>query len=134
MSEQQREREIVERYKILLNERDAIAGMILERQSDLDEHLLVLKTLKNCQGDRKAWRLVGDVLVERTVESVIPEIEKNRDNLSGVVDNAKQQLENKAKEMREFEKKHNIRIKDRNDGGNTMQKEDSKAQQGVLVK
>lgn len=134
MSEQQREREIVERYKMLLNERDAIAGMILERQSDLDEHLLVLKTLKSCQGDRKAWRLVGDVLVERTVESVIPEIEKNKDNLSGVVDNAKQQLENKAKEMREFEKKHNIRIKDRNDGGNTLQKEDSKAQQGVLVK
>lgn len=134
MGEQQREQEIIEKYKSLLNERDAIAGMVLERQGDLDEHMLVLKTLKNCQEDRKAWRLVGDVLVERTVLSVLPEIERNRENLSGIVQNAKRQLENKAKEIREFEKKFNIRIKDRNDVNQSQQKDNSKSQQGVLVK
>lgn len=134
MGEQQHEHQIVDRYKSMLNERDVIAGMILERQGDLDEHTLVLKTLKNCRGDRKAWRLVGDVLVERTVESVIPEVEKNMGNLSGVVENAKQQLENKAKEMREFEKQYNIRIKERNGGEKSTSRDDSKAQQGVLVK
>jgi prefoldin subunit 2 len=134
MGEQQDEHQIVERYKAMLNERDAIAGMVLERQSDVDEHALVLKTLKNCKRDRKAWRLVGDVLVERTVETVIPEVEKNKEKLSGVVENAKQQLENKAKEMREFEKRYNIRIKERNDGGKSTSRDDSKAQQGVLVK
>lgn len=129
----QNEEEIIQRYKVLLNERDAIAGMILERQSDLDEHQLVLKTLRNCREDKKAWRLVGDVLVERTVKSVIPELEQNRENLSGVVGNAKQQLEKKAKEMREFEKKYKIKIKDRNSSPQEH-KDDSKAQQGVLVK
>lgn len=128
------EKQIIEVYRRLLDEREAIAGMILERQGDLDEHVLVLKTLCGCDRDKKAWRLVGDVLVERDVKSVIPEIEKNRDSLKGVVENAKQQLEAKAKEMREFEKKYNIRIKEKGESQGSEKKEDSKGQQGVLVK
>jgi prefoldin subunit 2 len=128
------EQEIIEVYRRLLDEREGIAGMILERQGDLDEHVLVLKTLRGCDQDKKAWRLVGDVLVERDVRSVIPEIEKNRDSLKGVVENAKQQLEAKAKEMREFEKKYNIKIKEKGEAQGSEKKEGSKGQQGVLVK
>jgi prefoldin subunit 2 len=128
---QQREQEIVEGYKRLLDEREAIAAMILERQGDFEEHALVLKNLKGSRQDKKAWRLVGDVLVERTVESITPEIERNRDNLKGVIENAKQQMEAKSKQIKEYEVKFGIKIKGRDDI--SSKKEDAKAQQGVLV-
>jgi prefoldin subunit 2 len=128
---QQREQEIVEGYKRLLDEREAIAAMILERQGDFEEHALVLKNLKGSRQDKKAWRLVGDVLVERTVESITPEIERNRDNLKGVIENAKQQMEAKSKQIKEYEVKFGIKIKGRDDL--PSKKEDAKAQQGVLV-
>lgn len=129
---QQREQEIVEGYKRLLDEREAVAAMILERQGDFEEHALVLKNLKGCRQDKKAWRLVGDVLVERTVESITPELEKNRDNLKGVIENAKQQMEAKSKQIKEYEVKFGIKIKGRDDGP-SKKEEDAKAQQGVLV-
>lgn len=95
----------------LMEEREGTAAGLLERQQDLDEHLLVLKTLKDNDGSKKAWRLVGDVLVERTVDTVLPEVIKNKENLELLVDSLKKKLENKTKEIQEFEKKYNISVK-----------------------
>ena len=144
MSESKKQ-EIIEGYKKLLSEREAIAGMILERETEAEEHALVLRTLKKSAEDKKAWRLVGDVLVEQTVKEVLPEVEKNHANLKGVVENGRQQLERKNEELKGYEKKFNITIKDRNDGsgagdgGHNKKDEDGNAkqqqqqQQGVLV-
>ena len=43
---------------------------------------LVLDALKNVEGSRKCFRLVGGVLVERTVDEVAPSLEKNKDAVS----------------------------------------------------
>lgn len=112
--------------------------MLLERQQDLDEHQLVMKTLRENDLSKKAWRLVGDVLVERTVGTVIPEVEKNKSNLEGLVENLKKQLESKTKELQEFESKYNIKIKQPGKGsgdsdrGKTSQNNNAGGQ-GVLV-
>jgi Prefoldin subunit len=47
----------------------------------------VIDTLKDVeakQPDRKCFRLVGGVLVERTVKDVLPALEHNRENVSRV--------------------------------------------------
>jgi prefoldin subunit 2 len=55
---------------------------VAELEVDRNEHLLVEDTLKTMDGDRRAFRLVGDVLVERNVAEVLPSVTKNKENVS----------------------------------------------------
>lgn len=106
----------------------------LERQSEVDEHELVLKRLKEENESKKAWRLVGDVLVERTVAEMVPELTKQRDNLAAVTKNFKEQLEAKSKEVAAYQEKYNIRIKGQGgNGGAGVASSGEKSGQGVLV-
>jgi prefoldin subunit 2 len=57
---------------------------VLNRIS-LFEPRLVIDTLKDVHAkepDRKCFRLVGGILVERTVNEVLPALELNRENVS----------------------------------------------------
>mmetsp|Transcript_32070 Transcript_32070/g.73783 ORF Transcript_32070/g.73783 Transcript_32070/m.73783 type:complete len:93 (-) Transcript_32070:452-730(-) len=45
------------------------------------KHRLVEKTLTPLEESRRAFRLVGDILVERTVGEVLPSVESNRKNV-----------------------------------------------------
>ena len=49
---------------------------------DRTEHLLVEETLKPLDPTRRAYRLVGECLVERTVQEVLPTVAANRENVS----------------------------------------------------
>lgn len=42
-----------------------------------DEHKLVIESLSKLETERKAFRLIGGVLVERTVGEVLPDVTKN---------------------------------------------------------
>lgn len=116
---------------------------MIEREQEAEEHSLVLKTLEGQDGAKRAWRLVGDVLVERTVAETAPDVAKNRDNLVAVADTLKKQLEAKTKELLAYQEKHKIRIKgDGRDGsggdgggggGSGAKPPASGGQQGVLV-
>ncbi|RYH07106.1 hypothetical protein EON65_42095 [archaeon] len=44
---------------------------------DRDEHKLVVETMSKLEAERKAFRLVGGVLVERTVGEVLPAVSQN---------------------------------------------------------
>jgi prefoldin subunit 2 len=46
-----------------------------------DEHKLVVDTLSKLNNDRKAFRMVGGVLVERTVGDVLPAVTQNFDGV-----------------------------------------------------
>ena len=43
---------------------------------------LVIEALKEVDGDRKCFRLVGGVLVERTVKEVLPALQMNHEQVS----------------------------------------------------
>jgi hypothetical protein len=57
-----------------------ITELDLERQ----EHALVLETLTPLEAERRCFRLVGGVLVERTVGEVAPAVTRNREALEEV--------------------------------------------------
>ena len=59
-----------------------MAQKIAELEFDKNEHRLVEDTLKPLDGKRRAYRLVGEVLVERTVEEVLPSVSNNREKVS----------------------------------------------------
>ena len=52
--------------------------------STVQEHALVLKTLQPLDRRRRCFRQTGDVLVERTVEDVLPAVQMNKDQLDQV--------------------------------------------------
>lgn len=74
---------------------------------------MVASSLKKTDETKKAWRLVGGVLVEGTVAEVLVEVEKQCEGLNGVVENARQQLSRKGDELKAYEKRYGITVKDR---------------------
>lgn len=68
---------ILNAYKSMTAECQSIASKISELTLERDEHKLVVDTLTKLELNRKAFRLVGGVLVERTVEEVLPAVSQN---------------------------------------------------------
>ena len=50
----------------------------------LQEHEGVVKSLEQLDPDRKCFRLVGEVLVERTVKEVLPAVRSNKEQMEMV--------------------------------------------------
>lgn len=74
--------EVVRKYNELIQETNRLAQKIAELEFDKNEHRLVEETLKPLDGKRRAYRLVGEVLVERTVDEVLPSVSGNREKVS----------------------------------------------------
>ena len=50
----------------------------------MQEHQAVIKALEQLNPSRKCFRLVGEVLVERTVQEVLPAVKNNTEQLEMV--------------------------------------------------
>ncbi|PSC72135.1 Prefoldin subunit 2 [Micractinium conductrix] len=111
MSGEPTNEQVVARFQQILQERDQLTSAQIDQQAKMAEHDLVIKTLEPLEPGRKCFRLVGDVLVERSVGEVLPAVKSNRDQLSALVTTYAKQLEAKQKEVLEYQEKYNIRIK-----------------------
>ncbi|CAB0010615.1 unnamed protein product [Nesidiocoris tenuis] len=103
--------EIYSGFQQLRYEQQAIIQKIHEVQMDLNEHQIVLDTLKDLDGDRKCFRLIGGVLCEKTVKDVVPKLAKNKEQLSALVVALNNQLTKKGEELNDFKEKNNIKIR-----------------------
>jgi len=74
----------------------------------------VLETLATTDGNRKCFRLIGGTLVERTVDEVKPGLVSTRDGIKTVISGLAEQYKAKEKELAEFQRKHNIQLKNPN--------------------
>lgn len=92
------------------SELKAIASKIGELELQLDEHSLVIKTMDPMPADRKCFRLINGVLVERIVKEVLPALKTNKDGISSTIEQLTKQYKTKDKEFADFQKKNNIRI------------------------
>ncbi|XP_065917892.1 prefoldin subunit 2-like [Dysidea avara] len=130
----QNEEKVVAQFQQLRQEQRAIALKISELESEVNEHETVIETIKDVDGDRKCFRMIGGVLVERSVKEVLPALRKNREQISGLVSKLKAQLTVKGKEVNEFREKHNIKIQGEGMTEEQSNKKDTKETvQGVLV-
>jgi len=73
-------------------------------------HRLVAETLEPLPNGRRCFRLTNGVLVERTVEDVLPALRTNSDGLKQVLEELLKQYKSKQDEMDKWKKKHNIQI------------------------
>jgi hypothetical protein len=63
---------------------------------------LVIDTLEPLPQDRKCFRMINGVLVERTVKDVIPSLKTNADGLKQVLDDLLKQYKSKQDEMEDW--------------------------------
>lgn len=120
-------------YASMKTEINQIYSKITELEMEVSEHSLVINAIKPLDPSRRCYRMIGGVLVERTVVEVLPAVERNKEGLEEVIGRLTEALERKKKEISEFEAKYKIRIK-KTDG--EMKDESGKKEgnaQGVLV-
>ena len=81
MESSNEQQHIITTYRGMRNEIRRLAEKIGELDVDLHEHTRVLETLEPLNKDRKAYRMIGGVLVERTVEEIQPAVSKNKEEI-----------------------------------------------------
>lgn len=127
------EQVVANMYAGMRSELNQIYSKITELEMEVSEHSLVINAIQPLDQSRRCYRMIGGVLVERTVKEVLPAVQRNKDGLEEVIARLNEALEKKKKEIAEFEAKYKIRIKkaDSEVKDDSSRKEGSA--QGVLV-
>uniref|UniRef100_A0A8C3H9Z2 Prefoldin subunit 2 n=1 Tax=Chrysemys picta bellii TaxID=8478 RepID=A0A8C3H9Z2_CHRPI len=76
--------QVVAGFNRLRQEQRGLASKAAELELELNEHSLVIDTLREVDPTRKCYRMVGGVLVERTVKEVLPALESNKEQVMRV--------------------------------------------------
>ncbi|KKZ60085.1 prefoldin subunit 2 [[Emmonsia] crescens] len=94
-----RQQELQAQYQNYKNTLQQLAQKIGDIEQETEEHKLVIDTLEPLPGDRKCFRMINGVLVERTVKDVIPSLKTNSDGLKQVLDELLKQYKAKQDEL-----------------------------------
>ena len=100
--------EILGNYKRMMADCQQIAAKISELNYERDEHKLVVDILGKLESERKAFRLVGSVLVERTVGDVLPTVSQNFEGIKELLVKLDESLKQKDEERRQYKEKYGI--------------------------
>ncbi|KJR82570.1 uncharacterized protein SPSK_03662 [Sporothrix schenckii 1099-18] len=89
-------------YTNYKNALQQIAQKIGDVEQEADEHKLVLETLEPLPADRKCFRMINGVLIERTVKDVIPALKTNAEGLSKVLDDLVKQYKSRQEDLEKW--------------------------------
>ena len=89
----------------------SINNKIIELENDLNEHVLVIDALKSVDQDRKCFRSIGGVLVERNVKEILPSVIENKEMIAKTIEALKSKVVEKGQEINDYMDKHNIKIR-----------------------
>lgn len=71
---------------------------------------IVIETLRGVEESRKCFRMVGGVLVERTVAEILPELLNNCEQLPRAMRALEEQLARKGADINHYIQNHDIRV------------------------
>lgn len=89
-------------YEKMVNERTRIFGKLEDLMQDEVEHNLVLEELMKLDPNRRCFRMVGAVLVERNVKEVTVALTDHRNRVQSLIKELKKQVELKQEEIVKF--------------------------------
>ena len=127
------EQEVINTYQTLREEVSQLFRQLNKLKDEQTEHKLVIDAIKDLDPKRKCFRLIGGVLVERTVEDTLPALTKTMENLANVIEKYTEQRDAKIEKVEEMERKYNIRVKGDVGPGDEGGDEERGATQGVLA-
>ncbi|EER13248.1 prefoldin subunit, putative [Perkinsus marinus ATCC 50983] len=99
-------KEVQSKVQQLDRERSAIVSKIAELEQESKEHGLVLGAFDKVPEDRRCYRLVGGVLVERAVKDFRPVVEDNKGRMEEALKSLSDMLSEKTKTMEELIEKY----------------------------
>ncbi|PLB55173.1 prefoldin subunit 2 [Aspergillus steynii IBT 23096] len=105
-----KQQELQLQYSNYKNTLQQLASKIGDIEQEAEEHKLVIETLDPLPQDRKCFRMVNGVLVERTIQDVLPSLKTNSDGLKQVLEELLKQYKTKQTEMDTWKKKNNIQV------------------------
>lgn len=105
-----RQQELQTQYSNFKNNLQQIAQKIGDIEQETEEHKLVLETLAPLPLDRKCFRMINGVLIERTVKDVVPALKTNSEGLKKVLDDLLKQYKVRQDEMEGWKRKNNIQV------------------------
>ncbi|KAG1326215.1 Prefoldin_2 domain-containing protein [Cocos nucifera] len=127
------EQAIANMYAAMRSEINQLYSKITELEMEVSEHSLVIGAIQPLDSSRRCYRMVGGVLVERTIKEVLPAVQCNKEGLEEVIARLNEALEKKKKESAEFELKHKIKIRRADSEAKDDSNRKEGSAQGVLV-
>ncbi|GMI87066.1 prefoldin 2 [Hibiscus trionum] len=127
------EQVIANMYGAMRSELNQIYSKITELEMEVSEHSLVINAIQPLDSSRRCYRMIGGVLVERTIKEVLPAVQRNKEGLEEVIARLNETLEKKKKEIVDFETKYKIRIKKSDSDAKDESNKKEGSAQGVLV-
>ncbi|MFQ6646839.1 hypothetical protein Gotur_019981 [Gossypium turneri] len=127
------EQVVANMYGAMRSELNQIYSKITELEMEVSEHSLVINAIQPLDQSRRCYRMIGGVLVERTIKEVLPAVQRNKEGLEEVIARLNETLEKKKKEIADFETKYKIRIKKSDDDSKDESNKKEGSAQGVLV-
>lgn len=104
------EQEVLARFHELRQNVSTLFAKLNDMENEAAEHDLVIKQLEPMDKGRRCYRMIGDVLVERTVAETLPAVQRNRENLGNVMKQLQAQLEAQQKALTAFQQQYKIRV------------------------
>ncbi len=96
-------------YDTYKNQLQQLAQKVGDLETENDEHSLVIGTLQPLPPSRKCFRMIGGILVERTVEDVLPQLEANQAGLTSVMETLVKQYKSIEDQFRKFQKGRHVK-------------------------
>lgn len=127
------EQAIIAKWNNLRTEINRLYSKITELELERSEHDLVIAAIQHLEPARKCYRMIGGVLVERTVAEVTPAVKRNREGLEEIIVRFTETLNNKRNELADLEKQYNIKIRRADELPAEEKKVAAAPSQGVLV-
>lgn len=97
------EQQVIASYRGMRSEIKQLAEKMAELEVEMSEHQRVMDTLTPMEDSRKAYRMVGGILVERTVKEVLPAVTNNKQGIEQVMRQLESKLREKEKSAAEFQ-------------------------------
>ncbi|KAL8845968.1 MAG: hypothetical protein Q9221_008913 [Calogaya cf. arnoldii] len=110
-----KQQELQQQYTNYKNNLQQLADRIGNVEQETEEHKYVFNIPPNINatplpGERKCFRMINGVLVERTVEDVLPALQINSDGLKRVLDELVKQYKRQQEDMEKWKKKNNVQV------------------------
>mmetsp|Transcript_35149 Transcript_35149/g.71658 ORF Transcript_35149/g.71658 Transcript_35149/m.71658 type:complete len:146 (-) Transcript_35149:238-675(-) len=100
--------EIISRFKAMRNEIKKLTNKVDELEAEFNEHQLVIDSISKLESGRKAFRLVGGVLIQQTVGDVLPAVTSHQSMVKQLLEKVMENLNMKEKESMDWKVKYNI--------------------------
>ena len=132
VEEEENAQEILAKYRKMTSECQQITGKIGELNLEKDEHKLVDETLEKLEDSRRAYRLIGGVLVETKVGDIAPLIKDNLSGISTILQKLDGTLKEKDAERKAYKEKHGIMTQEERE--NEMKRQQRMAEREAQTK